>query len=26
VEQLRRIASDNVALASAIRRFHTDRH
>lgn len=26
VEQLRRIASDNVALASALRRFHTERH
>jgi hypothetical protein len=26
VEQLRRIASDNVALASALRRFHVERH
>ena len=26
VERLRRIASDNVVLASALRRFHTERH
>ena len=26
VEQLRRIASDNVALASALRRWHAERH